>query len=219
MTLYQFLFYVFASSAVISAIRVVTVKNPVHAALFLVLTFFTTALTWILMEAEFLGIVLLLVYVGAVMVLFLFVVMMLDINLAPLREGFVRNLPVGVFVALVMVIELGLIVGSHAFGLADYPEPAAAAAGTSNTLALGSVLYTEYVYPFEIAAFILLVSIVAAIALAHRKREGVLYQNIDEQVKVRRNDRIRVVKMASSTPVESEADDNTSNSAGEKRRD
>jgi NADH-quinone oxidoreductase subunit J len=215
MTLYQFLFYVFASSAVISAIRVVTVKNPVHAALFLVLTFFTTALTWILMEAEFLGIVLLLVYVGAVMVLFLFVVMMLDINLAPLREGFVRNLPVGVFVALVMVIELGLIVGSQAFGLANYPEPAAAAVGTSNTLALGSVLYTEYVYPFEIAAFILLVSIVAAISLAHRKREGALYQNIDAQVKVRRNDRIRVLKMASSTPVESDADD-ASNSAGEK---
>ena len=219
MTLYQFLFYVFASSAVISAIRVVTVKNPVHAALFLVLTFFTTALTWILMEAEFLGIVLLLVYVGAVMVLFLFVVMMLDINLAPLREGFVRNLPVGVFVALVMVVELGLIVGSHAFGLANYPAPTPAAAGTSNTLALGSVLYTEYVYPFEIAAFILLVSIVSAIALAHRKREGALYQNIDAQVKVNRGDRIRVVKMASSTPVESEADDDTPNSAGEKRRD
>lgn len=218
MTLYQFLFYVFASSAVISAIRVVTVKNPVHAALFLVLTFFTTALTWILMEAEFLGIVLLLVYVGAVMVLFLFVVMMLDINLAPLREGFVRNLPVGVFVALVMVIELGLIVGSHAFGLANYPAPTAAAAGSSNTLALGSVLYTEYVYPFEIAAFILLVSIVAAISLAHRRREGALYQNIDAQVKVRRNDRIRVVAMASSTPVEVEAE-NTSNSAGEKRGD
>ena len=205
MTLYQFLFYAFASSAVISAIRVVTVKNPVHAALFLVLTFFSTALVWVLMEAEFLGIVLILVYVGAVMVLFLFVVMMLDINLAPLREGFVRNLPVGMFVALVMVIELGFIVGPQSFGLSIYPVPTAAPAGVSNTLALGSELYTTFVYPFEIAAFILLVAIVAAISLAHRKREGVLYQNIDAQVRVRREDRMRIVKMASSTPKSAEA--------------
>lgn len=204
MTLYQFLFYVFASSAVISAIRVVTVKNPVHAALFLVLTFFTTALVWVLMEAEFLGIVLLLVYVGAVMVLFLFVVMMLDVNLTPLREGFVRNLPVGVFVALVMVIELGFIVGSQSFGFALYPAPAPAAAGVSNTLALGSELYTTFVYPFEIAAFILLVAIVAAISLAHRKREGANYQNIAAQVRVRRDDRVRIVKMMSATPHEAE---------------
>ncbi|WP_407276314.1 NADH-quinone oxidoreductase subunit J [Halothiobacillus sp. DCM-1] len=206
MTLYQFLFYVFASSAVLSAIRVVSVKNPVHAALFLVLTFFSTALVWILMEAEFLGIVLLLVYVGAVMVLFLFVVMMLDINLAPLREGFVRNLPVGVFVALVMVIELGLVVGAHSFGLGVYPAPAPAPAETANTLALGSVLYTDFVYPFEIAAFILLVAIVAAIVLAHRKRDGVLYQNIDAQVRVRRDDRLRIVSMPASRPVVADAD-------------
>lgn len=201
MTLYQFLFYVFASSAVLSAIRVISVKNPVHAALFLVLTFFSTALVWILMEAEFLGIVLLLVYVGAVMVLFLFVVMMLDINLAPLREGFVRNLPVGVFVALVMVIELGLVVGAHSFGLGAYPAPTPAPADAANTLALGSVLYTDFVYPFEIAAFVLLVSIVAAIVLAHRKREGVLYQNIDAQVRVRRADRLRIVSMPATKPV------------------
>ncbi|ANJ67165.1 NADH:ubiquinone oxidoreductase subunit J [Halothiobacillus diazotrophicus] len=216
MTLYQFLFYVFASSAVLSAIRVVTVKNPVHAALFLVLTFFSTALVWVLMEAEFLGIVLLLVYVGAVMVLFLFVVMMLDINMAPLREGFVRNLPVGVFVALVMVIELGFIVGPQSFGLSVFPAPAAAPAGTSNTLALGSELYTTFVYPFELAAFILLVAIVAAISLAHRKREGVLYQNIDAQVRVRRDDRVRMVKMAPSTAAQAsqaESADNPSKSA------
>lgn len=201
MTLYQFLFYVFASSAVLSAISVISVKNPVHAALFLVLTFFSTALVWILMEAEFLGIVLLLVYVGAVMVLFLFVVMMLDINLAPLREGFVRNLPVGVFVALVMVIELGLVVGAHSFGLSVYPAPAPASADASNTLALGAVLYTDFVYPFEIAAFILLVAIVAAIVLAHRKREGALYQNIDAQVRVRRADRLRIISMPASQPI------------------
>ncbi|HHO81808.1 MAG TPA: NADH-quinone oxidoreductase subunit J [Halothiobacillus sp.] len=197
MTLYQFLFYVFASVAVISAIRVITVKNPVHAALFLVLTFFSTALVWVLMEAEFLGIVLLLVYVGAVMVLFLFVVMMIDVNLAPLREGFIRNLPVGVFVALVMVIELALILGPATFGLEVYPAPEPAAADANNTLAIGQVLYTTFVYPFEIAAFILLVAIVAAISLTRRKRPGAIYQNIDEQVKVRRADRVRLVKVPS----------------------
>ncbi|MFP4155366.1 MAG: NADH-quinone oxidoreductase subunit J [Halothiobacillaceae bacterium] len=195
MTLYQFLFYVFASVAVLSAIRVITVKNPVHAALFLVLTFFSTALVWVLMEAEFLGIVLILVYVGAVMVLFLFVVMMIDVNLAPLREGFVRNLPVGVFVALVMVIELALVLGPATFGLEVIPAPEPAEAGTSNTQAIGEVLYTKFVYPFEIAAFILLVAIVAAITLTHRRRQGALYQNIDEQVRVRREDRVRLVRM------------------------
>ncbi|MHB8920129.1 MAG: NADH-quinone oxidoreductase subunit J [Halothiobacillus sp.] len=219
MTLYQFLFYVFASSAVISAIRVVTVKNPVHAALFLVLTFFSTALVWVLMEAEFLGIVLLLVYVGAVMVLFLFVVMMLDVNLAPLREGFVRNLPVGVFVALVMVVELGVIVGAHSFGLSAFPAPAPAAADASNTLALGSVLYTKFVYPFEIAAFILLVAIVAAIALAHRKREGAHYQDIDAQVRVRRDDRVRILKMTSTVADFTQKPADLPTTAGEKRRD
>ena len=195
MSLYQILFYVFASVAVIAAIRVVTVRNPVHAALFLVLTFFSTALIWVLMEAEFLGIVLLLVYVGAVMVLFLFVVMMLDVNIAPLREGFIKNLPVGVFVALVMIIELALILGPATFGLDIYPAPEPAPAGTGNTLAIGQVLYTKFVYPFEIAAFILLVAIVAAIALAHRRRPGVHYQDIDAQVRVRAEDRVRIADL------------------------
>ncbi|MFP4638997.1 MAG: NADH-quinone oxidoreductase subunit J [Guyparkeria sp.] len=195
MSLYQILFYVFASVAVIAAARVVTVKNPVHAALYLVLTFFSTALIWVLMEAEFLGIVLLLVYVGAVMVLFLFVVMMLDVNLTPLREGFVRNLPIGVFVALVMIIELGLILGPASFGLELYPSPEPAPADAGNTLAIGQVLYTEFVYPFEIAAFILLVAIVAAIALAQRRRPGVHYQDIDAQVRVRAADRVRIAEL------------------------
>ncbi|TKA91920.1 NADH-quinone oxidoreductase subunit J [Guyparkeria sp. SB14A] len=195
MSLYQILFYVFASVAVVAAIRVVTVKNPVHAALFLVLTFFSTALIWILMEAEFLGIVLLLVYVGAVMVLFLFVVMMLDVNIAPLREGFIKNLPVGVFVALVMIIELALILGPASFGLELYPSPEPAPADAGNTLAIGQVLYTKFVYPFEIAAFILLVAIVAAIALAHRRRPGVHYQDIDAQVRVRAEDRVRIAEL------------------------
>lgn len=195
MSLYQILFYVFASVAVVAAIRVVTVRNPVHAALFLVLTFFSTALVWILMEAEFLGIVLLLVYVGAVMVLFLFVVMMLDVNLAPLREGFIRNLPVGVFVALVMIVELALILGPASFGLDIYPAPEPASADAGNTLAIGQVLYTRFVYPFEIAAFLLLVAIVAAIALAHRRRPGVHYQDIDAQVRVRAGDRVRIARL------------------------
>ena len=195
MSLYQILFYVFASVAVVAAIRVVTVRNPVHAALFLVLTFFSTALIWVLMEAEFLGIVLLLVYVGAVMVLFLFVVMMLDVNIAPLREGFIRNLPEGVFVALVMIVELALILGPASFGLELYPAPEPAPAGTGNTLAIGQVLYTKFVYPFEIAAFILLVAIVAAISLAHRRRPGVHYQDIDAQVRVRAEDRVRIAEL------------------------
>ncbi|HSH85371.1 MAG TPA: NADH-quinone oxidoreductase subunit J [Guyparkeria sp.] len=195
MSLYQILFYVFASVAVIAALRVVTVKNPVHAALFLVLTFFSTALVWVLMEAEFLGIVLLLVYVGAVMVLFLFVVMMLDVNIAAMREGFVKNLPVGVFVALVMVIELALIVGPASFGLDIYPAPELAPDGTNNTLAIGSVLYTKFVYPFEIAAFILLLAIVAAIALAHRRRPGTLRQDVAAQVQVRAADRMRIADL------------------------
>jgi NADH-quinone oxidoreductase subunit J len=174
---------------------VVTARNPVHSALYLVLTFFSTALIWVLMEAEFLGIVLLLVYVGAVMVLFLFVVMMLDVNLAPLREGFIRNLPVGVFVALVMIVELALILGPASFGLELYPAPEPAPAGTGNTLAIGQVLYTKFVYPFEIAAFILLVAIVAAISLAQRRRPGVHYQDIAAQVRVRAGDRVRIAEL------------------------
>lgn len=218
MTLYQFLFYVFASVAVISAIRVISVKNPVHAALFLVLTFFSTALVWVLMEAEFLGIVLILVYVGAVMVLFLFVVMMIDVNMAPLREGFVRNLPVGVFVALVMVIELALVLGPATFGLDVFPAPEPAEAGTSNTQAIGEVLYTTFVYPFEIAAFILLVAIVAAITLTHRRRQGALYQNIDEQVRVRREDRVRLVKMQAERTDDATLDETGAGSEPEERK-
>lgn len=204
MSLYQILFYVFASVAVVSAIRVVTVKYTVHAALFLVLTFFSTSLTWVLMEAEFLGIVLLLVYVGAVMVLFLFVVMMLDVKISPLREGFIRNLPVGVFIALVMVIELALIVGPATFGLDIYPTPEPIPAGTSNTLAIGKVLYTKFVYPFEIAAFILLLAIVAAISLAHRRRPGVHRQDVAAQVRVRAADRVRMAELGADNTAAGE---------------
>lgn len=217
MSFEKILFYILASITVITALRVITVKNPVHAALFLVLTFFSTAMIWILLEAEFLGIVLILVYVGAVMVLFLFVVMMIDVNIAPMREGFIRNLPVGVFVALVMIIELALVVGPSVFGLQSYPAPAPAPAGTNNTLALGQVLYTDFVYAFEIAAFILLVAIVAAIALSQRRRSDAKYQDAAAQAKVRREDRLRIVSMPAVKAVVESAEAVQSPEGGEKK--
>jgi NADH-quinone oxidoreductase subunit J len=190
------LFYVFGAILVFAAAMVITVRNPVHAALFLVLAFFTTAGVWLLLEAEFLAIVLVLVYVGAVMVLFLFVVMMLDVNLAPLREGFIRYLPVGGLVAGIVAVELFLVVGAERhFGTEMYPMPVRAAAEYSNTAELGGLLYTTYVYPFEIAAVILLVAIVAAIALTLRRRKDTKPQRPEVQVRVRREDRVRLVKM------------------------
>ncbi len=188
-------FYVFAFSTVVTATAVVTVRNPVHAALFLVLTFFTSAIIWMTLEAEFLAISLVLVYVGAVMVLFLFVVMMLDINIARMREGFVRYLPIGVLVALIMLALMLNVVTSDIFSFESMMEPAAKAADYSNTKALGSVLYTDYVFAFEIAAVILLVAIIAAISLTMRKRAHTKYQNPSEQIKVRKADRLRIVKM------------------------
>ena len=191
----KFLFYVFALVLVFAAVRVITVRNPVHAALFLVLAFFTSAALWLLIEAEFLAITLVLVYVGAVMVLFLFVVMMLDLNVDPVREGFIKYLPVGATVALLIVVEMGLVVGSSYFGTDQY-SMVSRAADYSNTKELGSVLYTFYVYPFEIASVILLVAIIAAISLTMRRREGVKSQNPGQQVRVSRDDRVRLVRMA-----------------------
>lgn len=188
-------FYIFAFSTVVTATAVVTVRNPVHAALFLVLTFFTSAVIWMTLEAEFLAISLVLVYVGAVMVLFLFVVMMLDINIARLREGFVKYLPLGVAFAFIMLLLMLNVVTSDIFSSDTMLEPAAKAADYSNTKALGSVLYTEYVFAFEIAAVILLVAIIAAIALTMRKRPNTKYQSPSEQIRVRKADRIRIVKM------------------------
>lgn len=190
------LFYLFAAILIFAATRVITVRNPVHAVLFLVLAFFTSAALWLLLEAEFLAITLVLVYVGAVMVLFLFVVMMLDINITPLREGFTRYLPLGVAVASLIVIEMGLVVGSQFFAGQAFPEPIPHLADYSNTKALGQVLYTAYVYPFEIAAVILLVAIVAAISLTLRRRPETKYQDPARQISVRRDDRLRMVKMA-----------------------
>jgi NADH-quinone oxidoreductase subunit J len=191
----QFVFYVFATLLIFAAAMVVTLRNPVKSALFLVLAFFSAAGIWMLLSAEFLAIVLVLVYVGAVMVLFLFVVMMLDINLARLRAGFGEYLPIGGIVAVLLVLEMTLILSSGRFDAVRMPEPAATAADYSNTRALGRLLYTVYAYPFELAALILLVAIIAAIALTMRKRKDTKYQDPAKQIDVRREDRVRVIKM------------------------
>ncbi len=187
------IFYFFSIMLVFAAFRVITVRNPVHAAFNLVWAFFTSAAIWMLMEAEFLAITLVLVYVGAVMVLFLFVVMMLDLNLAPVKEGFAQYLPVALPIAGLMVFEMMLVVLDQHFKSVAAPERHGA--DYSNTHELGRVLYTEYVYAFEIASVILLVAIIAAIALTMRKRPETRHQNPAEQVKVKRNDRLKVIKM------------------------
>jgi len=195
MTFQAILFYMFAVVMIGAALGVVFSRNPVHAVMFLVLTFFQSACLWLLAEAEFLAIVLVLVYVGAVMVLFLFVVMMLDIEVETIQRGLTRYSSLGIGVALLMAFELVQLIWMRsqadvvATGFAPTPE------GYSNTKALGSVLYTEHVYAFEIAAVILLLAIVAAITLTMRKRPGLKVQNIAKQVAVRAKDRIRVVKM------------------------
>lgn len=194
MTFEQIMFYLFAAILVFASLRVVTVRNPIHAALFLVLAFFTSAAIWIMLEAEFLGIVLVLVYVGAVMVLFLFVVMMLDINLEPLRAGFMRYLPLGLMVAIVIVIEMAVVINMN-FSADQVAAPVPQGADYSNTAAIGKVLYTDYLYAFEIAAVILLVAIVAAIVLTMQRRKQTKFQQPGEQVKVRKQDRLRIVKM------------------------
>jgi NADH-quinone oxidoreductase subunit J len=195
MTFQTVVFYFFAAVLLFAALRVITARNPVHAALFLVLAFFTSAGIWIQLQAEFLAIALVLVYVGAVMVLFLFVVMMLDINIARMRAGFWTYLPLGAVVALLLVAEMTLILAQGYFSLDGTPAPAAQPAGYSNTKALGRLLYTEYVYPFEIAAVILLVAMVAAIALTLRRRKDSKYINPASQINIRREDRVRIVSM------------------------
>ena len=191
----QFVFFVFAAVLLFAGTMVITARNPVHSALFPVLAVFSCAGLWLLLEAEFLALTLVVVYVGAVMVLFLFVVMMLDINVEPLREGFIRYLPVGAVVALLLVVELVLVLGAAPLGLESMPEPARHAADYSNTRELGLLLYTVYVYPFEIASVILLVAIVAAITLTMRRRTGLKAIDPGKQVAVHAPGRIRVVKM------------------------
>ena len=195
MTFEAILFYLFAAVLVGAAVGVITARNPVHAVMFLVLAFFQSACLWIMAEAEFLGIVLVLVYVGAVMVLFLFVVMMLDIRVEEVRRSLNRYWALAAAVAAVMAVEMVQLIwlrGRDPAATSDfvpYPE------GYSNTKALGSVLYTEHVYAFEIAAVILLLAIVAAITLTMRKRPGLKVQDISKQVAVKAKDRIRIVKM------------------------
>jgi len=190
-----YIFWFFGAILIFAGLRVITARNPVHAALFLVLAFFTAAAIWLLLRAEFLAIALVLVYVGAVMVLFLFVVMMLDINIDRLREGFWHHLPLALAVAVIMLVEAVLVLGRGYFGSGALPAPGDPGAGHSNTKELGRVVYTEYVYPFELAAVLLLVAIVAAIALTLRRRKDTKYQDPARQVAVRREDRVRLVSM------------------------
>lgn len=185
-------FYVLAAILLFSGIRVITTRNPVHAALFLVLAFFTAAGIWLLLEAEFLAIALILVYVGAVMVLFLFVVMMLDINLDKLREGFWEYLPMAGLIGVLMVVEMTMVLAEKNLHLSEAVE---LPANYSNTAALGKVLYTDYLLPFELAAVVLLVAMIAAIVLTLRERKDNKSMNPAEQVKVKRNDRLRIVSM------------------------
>ena len=186
------LFYVFAAIMVLAAARVITARNPVHAALFLVLAFFNAAGLWMLLQAEFLSIVLVLVYVGAVMVLFLFVVMMLDINLDKLRAGFWGYLPMALIIGGVIVLEMAAVLWQSYGGWGVSPATAANIGGTKE---LGRLIYTQYIYGFEIAAVILLVAIIAAVALTLRRRKDTKYFDPADAVKVKRNDRLKIVKM------------------------
>jgi NADH-quinone oxidoreductase subunit J len=194
------LFVLFALVTIGAALLVITARNPVHAALWLVLTFFSTACIWMLLKAEFLAITLVLVYVGAVMVLFLFVVMMLDIDLSKIRVGFWKHLTVAGIVGSTVAIELFAVV-LHGFNTVKAVDAPAVPAGYSNTKVLGNLIYTEYVYPFEIAAVLLLVAIVAAIALTLRKRKDSRYNDPSVSVKTRSVDRLRIVKIASQPRV------------------
>ena len=186
-----FLFYVLAAVLLVAGLRVITARNPVHGALFLVLAFFNAAGLWLLLGAEFLAIALVVVYVGAVMVLFLFVVMMLDINLERVREGFWRNLPLALVVAAIMLTEMILVLGNRIYDTAPQPLPAS----YSNTRALGRILYTDYAFAFEAAAVILLVAIIAAISLTLRRRKDTRAQDPSLQVRARREERVRLVSM------------------------
>ena len=197
-------FYAFAIAAVASAIAVIGVRNPVQAALFLVLTFFTVACTWILAGAEFLGIALVLVYVGAVMVLFLFVVMMLDIDIARIREGYVRYLPVGLLVAVVMLVEMLVLIGIRARSVVPFADNVAMAAGAGdvpNTTWLARALFTDFLLPFEVAAVILTIAVIAAVMLTLRRTPGTKHQDPAAQTRVQPGDRLRMVKMAAVRPA------------------
>ena len=194
------LFYIFAAILLFAAVNVVTAKNPVHAALFLVLAFFTSAFLWMLMQAEFLAIVLVLVYVGAVMVLFLFVIMMLNVDMEAMRKGFWKHLPVAITVGVLIALELVLILVNQKTNLAEFAPLSPVAADYSNVRDLGLQIYTTYLLPFELASVLLLLGIVAAIALTQRKRKNTHHINPADQIKVRRQDRVKVVKVEAEKP-------------------
>ncbi len=200
MTFTEILFYIFSAVLVVSAVGVITARNPVYSALWLVFAFFNSAVIWMLLEAEFLAIVLVLVYVGAVMVLFLFVVMMLDIKVEELRAGFTKYAKIGIPAAAIVIWEIATVVWVKKLGLSEAVEPVTQVAGYSNTRALGELLYTQYLYPLQLAAAILLIAIVAAIVLTMRKRTGQKLQDIGAQVAVNAKDRVRIVKVAAVKP-------------------
>ena len=190
------LFYVFSAIMLFAAFRVITARNPIHAVLFLVLTFFQASMIWMLLKAEFLSITLVLVYVGAVMVLFLFVVMMMDVNMENLRDGFWKNFPFAALVGVVIALEMSAVL-MGGFRVVDEPV-AAAVAGASNTRDLGKLLYTQYIYPLEVAAAILLVAMIAAISLTLRVRKDSKFISVSDQVRVKAKDRLTVVKYAAT---------------------
>ncbi len=194
------LFYAFSAVLLFAAFRVITARNPVHAALYLVLTFFQAALIWMLLKAEFLSITLVLVYVGAVMVLFLFVVMMMDVNVENLRFGFWKHFPLAALVGVVIALEMAAVL-MGGFRISEDPSSAVAAAGSSNTKEIGVLLFTQYLLPLEVAAAILLVAMIAAIALTLRARKDSKYVSPGDQVRVKSRDRMTVVKMAATQAV------------------
>ena len=194
-------FLAFAATAAIAALATITSRNPVHATLWLVLTFFSVACTWIIGGAEFLGVALILVYVGAVMVLFMFVVMMLDIDLTPMREGYVKYLPVGLLVAVVMLVQMLALIGVRAASAVPLADNAATGADVPNTTWLARALFTDFMLPFEVAAVILTVAVVAAVMLTLRRRGGTKHQDPAAQSRVKAADRLRMVKMDAPRPL------------------
>ena len=193
-------FWIFSIVAGISAAAVISVRNPVYAVLCLILTFFSVACVWLLVGAEFLAVALVLVYVGAVMVLFLFVVMMLDVDLAPLREGYVRYLPVGLVVAVIMLVQILALIGVRAAAEVPLADNAAVAADVPNTTWLARALFTDFMLPFEVAAVILTVAVIAAVMLTLRRRPGARHQDPSAQARVRAADRLRMVRMPAEVP-------------------
>ena len=204
-TIFSVFFYAFAGLLVISALRVITARNPVHAALFLVLAFFCASGLWMLLKAEFLSLALILVYVGAVMVLFLFVVMMLDLDLEHLRRDFKKYLPVAFLMGAVIVLELSIVLIRSFIGTSSPVQPMLEESTMSNTKALGMLIFVDYVYAFEVAGVILLVAIIAAVALTLSNRKDAKAQNVAEQINVKASDRMRIVKMNTDMAAKQDA--------------